>query len=150
MSTFTYRTMGPGVRCHWQIDPHHRTRGSYGYDTEAETRAAEEEEIAKLNSGEWAALGCIVEHQCEKCGDWFEGDSCWGIVTETDGPTLDSFARDQFTLKNSPTCDRCHQAYLLESAAEYLKRVDFEIHGLHNAHYLRVHLQDMAKGLRER
>lgn len=150
MSTFTYRNMGPGVRCHWVYDPHHETRGSYGYDTEAETRAAEDEEIAKLNSGEWAALGCIVEHQCEKCGDWFAGDSCWGIVIEPNGATLDSFARDQFTLKNSPTCDRCHQAYLLESAVEYLKRVDTQIHGLFSASRLALHLMDMAKELRKR
>jgi hypothetical protein len=41
-------------------DEDHETRGSYGYDTPEETKAAEDEEIAKLDSGEWTDLGCIV------------------------------------------------------------------------------------------
>lgn len=148
--TYVIRDMGPGVRCHWVFDTDYQTEGSYGLATEAETAEAEAEERAKLDSGEWLALGCVVAHQCEKCGEWFEGDSCWGIVIEPKDETLDGMARYQMTLTNSPTCDRCHQAYLLESAVAYLKLVDSDIHGRLSARAIAIHLEDMAAGLRKR
>ena len=93
MTTYEIRNMAPGVRCHWIYDEIHETRGSYAYETEEETRAAEDEEIAKLESGEWVVLGCIVETQCHHCGEWKERDACWGIVIEPDGAKLDEYAR---------------------------------------------------------
>lgn len=94
MTTFTLREMSPGVRCRWVYDENHETRGSFAYDTDVETRAAEEDELAKLESGDLVALGCIVETQCPSCGEWKAGDSLWGIVIGTDAKELDEFARD--------------------------------------------------------
>lgn len=125
MEVFAIRDMGNGVRCRWVHDEHHETRGSYGYDTEEETRAAEDHELAQLESGAWVALGCIVERECryeerhevEGTGEdmqrlapgsprpflgegthWHETDSCWGIVIEPDHAKLDEMARWQFGL----------------------------------------------------
>jgi hypothetical protein len=63
-------------------DSQHETRGSYAYDTEQETRAAENEELAKLESGEWIVVGFVAYDGCEACGHLSEFDSCWGIVCE--------------------------------------------------------------------
>lgn len=63
-------------------DQHYQTRGSYGYDTEEETKAAEDYEIERLNSGQWVALGAIRETRCAACGSWEVADSLWGIVVE--------------------------------------------------------------------
>ena len=85
-------------------DDQHETRGSYGLATEAETTAAEDEEIAKLESGEWIVLGCIVaepctrahgEH-CQDCNGWDETDSCWGIVIQDDYATVEAYVRTMF------------------------------------------------------
>jgi len=88
--------MGDGVRVRWVHDEHHETRGSYGYETEEATRAAEDEEIAKLASGEWVVLGCIVEEQCGACSEWRERDSVWGVVIEPDDVKLDEYATWSF------------------------------------------------------
>lgn len=94
MQVYAIREMSPDVRCRWVHDEMHETRGSYAYDTDAETRAAEDEEIANLASGEWVVLGCIVEKRCPTCDTWSETDSLWGIVVKCDAD-LDALARDQ-------------------------------------------------------
>jgi hypothetical protein len=77
-----------GCRYRFFYDDHYETRGNYAYDTEEETKAAEDEEIAKLESGEYTVLGYIRDERCthpahcQKCDGWVEVDSCWGIVTE--------------------------------------------------------------------
>ena len=63
-------------------DHNHETEGSYAYDTEEETHAAEDHERDKLESGEWVALGFVKEEKCSKCGGWDHVDSLWGIVIE--------------------------------------------------------------------
>ena len=98
MRTRTVRDMSPTVRCRWVYDETHETRGSYGYSTEEETRAAEDEELAKLASGEWVVLGCIIEKKMA-CGEYHEADSLWGIVIEPDDAKLDEFARDSMDLE---------------------------------------------------
>jgi hypothetical protein len=77
-----------GSRYRFFYDDQHETRGSYAYETEEETKAAEDEEIAKLESGEWTVLGyirderCTQATHCQKCDGWLDVESCWGIVTE--------------------------------------------------------------------
>ena len=84
-------------------DEHYETRGSYAYDTEEETRAAEDEEIANLASGKWVVLGIIVLLQrphCVTCNcppekwPWVEIDSLWGIVIENNTEAVERFARE--------------------------------------------------------
>jgi hypothetical protein len=75
-------------RYRWVFDEQHQTIGSYGYDTEEETKAAEDEEIEKLNSGEWVVLGLIHERRCLACKQWEHIDSLWGIVVENDDTKL--------------------------------------------------------------
>lgn len=95
-------------------DEDHETKGSYAYDTEEETKAAEDEEIEKLNSGEWVVLGCIVtepckgvsctdgldEHEviehCPCCRGRQEVDSLWGIVIENDTRKAEEYAKECF------------------------------------------------------
>lgn len=70
------------------FDEDHETRGSYGYETEEETRAAEDEEIEKLESGEWVVLGFIIEQRCPRCKSWDTPEdsrqdiSVWGVVID--------------------------------------------------------------------
>lgn len=81
-------------------DEDHETRGSYSYDTEEETRAAEDEEIRKLNSGEWVVLGCIVtapcssKKHCEACPGRHEVDSLWGIVVDNSNREAERVAKE--------------------------------------------------------
>lgn len=72
-------------------DEIYETRGSYSYDTEEETRAVEDEEIANLASGKWVAVGVIVTMPCPghdggphcgACAGFIDVDSLWGIVCE--------------------------------------------------------------------
>jgi molecular chaperone HtpG len=46
------------------------------------TKAAEDYEMAKLDSSEWAAFGLILESPCNLCGTFVEDDSLWGYVTD--------------------------------------------------------------------
>jgi len=85
--------MSDTVRCRWVYDGLYQTRGSYGLGTEEETRAAEDEELAMLDSGNWVALGCIVETLCPTCGEWRHIDDLWGIVIDPNDEALDRFAR---------------------------------------------------------
>jgi hypothetical protein len=90
-------------------DEDHETRGSYAYDTEEATKAAEDEELEKLNSGEWVVLGCIVTKpceglsddkgghmpgHCEACSGTVEVDSLWGIVIENSTAKAEAYAKE--------------------------------------------------------
>lgn len=72
------------MRVRWVYDDEiYQTRGSYAYDAEEETKAAEENEIYMLDRGEWVVLGYIVEKlMCDKCKTYEQTDSLWGIVIE--------------------------------------------------------------------
>lgn len=77
---------GRTYRVVWDED--HETRGSYSYDTEEETKAAEDEEIRNLESGKWVVVGCIVTRpcpgpHCNACAGTVEEDSLWGIVCDS-------------------------------------------------------------------
>ena len=63
-------------------DGTYESHGSFAYDTEAETRAAEEHEAGKLARSEWVALGRIHERVCPSCKQYEITDSLWGIVVE--------------------------------------------------------------------
>jgi len=77
---------------HYRVvhDEAYQTRGSYAYDTEEETRAAEEHELERLASGAWVVVGCIVtepcdnDHHCSSCTGRVEVDSLWGMVIPDD------------------------------------------------------------------
>lgn len=84
-------------------DYYHQTRGFYALDTEEETKAAEDEELSKLESGEWIALGVIVtipcegsgalagkRTHCEACQGSVEDTSLWGIVIANDPTTWEN------------------------------------------------------------
>ncbi len=101
MTDFIVRKMTDRVRCRWIYDEDYQTVGSYGLDSEEETKAAEDHEIAKLGSEEWLALGCIVEHLCPTCGGWTQGDSLWGIVIKPEMEAIDTFARDSLDLRET-------------------------------------------------
>ncbi len=91
-----------GKRYRFVPDENYRTRGSYAYDTEEETRAAEDAEIEKLESGEWTVVGCLVlepcdipgERHCEGCSGWTETDSLWGIVVDSTNKAMEQFVKD--------------------------------------------------------
>jgi hypothetical protein len=71
------------VRVRFVYDEEYQSEGSYAYDTEEETAAAVKEEQDKLNSGDYVALGAIVQHKCPCCEEWTSGDSLWGIVADS-------------------------------------------------------------------
>ena len=71
-----------GQRVRVVCDEDYQTVGSYAYETEAETKAAEAFEIAKLESYEWVPLGLILESPCGSCGTFITDDELWGYVTE--------------------------------------------------------------------
>ena len=102
MSLHTYYEFDhDGKRYRFVYDEMHETRGSYAYDTEEETKAAEDEEIAKLESGEWVVLGVIVTEpcagpHCAACAGRVETDSLWGIVIENSIQAVEAFARHGF------------------------------------------------------
>ena len=91
---FATRKLGRDIRAVWYFDLDYQTRGSYWLGTEAATRAAEDEEIAALKSGDLVALGCVLERHCSRCDEWRECDSMWGIVIAPDNNELDVFARE--------------------------------------------------------
>ena len=86
----------PGERVRWVFDPCHETVGSYAYETEEETRAAEEWELERLEDGRLVALGCIQERKCERCSQWEEIDALWGIVIEPNTAKLREFFKGSF------------------------------------------------------
>ena len=101
MDTFMIRdSEKPGIRFRWVYDPDYRTRGSYSYDTEEETKAAEDWELERLDDGRLVALGCIVQKKCGECGEWRDGDSLWGIVIEPEAEKLDVFASENMDIES--------------------------------------------------
>lgn len=97
----TFEHAGHQFRLYY--DTIYATRGSYAYETEEETKAAEDEEIAKLDSGEWVVIGfqeykpCPCDKACPNCDGWTETDnSCWGIVVEYDIPTMEALVKTEF------------------------------------------------------
>lgn len=94
MDTFHTQEIDANTRVRWVWDGMYETRGSYAYDTEEETKRAEDEELAKLESGEWAALGMIVETRCPHCNLWKEHESVWGVVIDVNTEALDGFAAE--------------------------------------------------------
>ena len=76
-------------------DTYHETRGSYAYDTEEETRKAEDEELSKLASGDWVVVGIIqTEHACEDCSHVV--DSIWGNVGPDSLTDFKAYAQESF------------------------------------------------------
>lgn len=69
-----------------------------------------QDEISKLESGEWVVLGCIVTTRCKGVTNRVRGkishcsgctgigseDSCWGIVVENDKDVAEITAREMF------------------------------------------------------
>ena len=88
-------------------DKIHDTRGSYGYATPEETKAAEDEEIAKLDAGEWVVLGCIVTEPCPAnehclcCSGSHEVDALWGIVIDNSHKAAEAFVKENMAC---PSC----------------------------------------------
>jgi hypothetical protein len=85
---------GDGLRVLVVYDQSHETRGSYGYDTEEETKAAEDEEMRKLHSGEWVVLGFVLERKCSECATWITEDSLWGVVIENSEAKIREHLKD--------------------------------------------------------
>lgn len=99
---------GKHFRLVWDED--HQTRGSYALDTEEAIQAAEDEEIEKLESGEWVVLGCIVTRSCkgetrssmdgpevshcEACSGTVQVDSLWGSVIENSTEKAESYFKE--------------------------------------------------------
>jgi len=70
-----------------------------------------QEELSKLDSGEWVALGCLVydpcpgveptrdmvDLHCPCCSGWTssEVDSLWGIVIDNDPSEAEKFVREE-------------------------------------------------------
>ena len=82
--------LSAGSRLRVVIDEVYEARGSYGFDTEEETKAAEDHEQAMLDSAQWIVVGGIHEERCGECSEWREVDSLWGIVTENDGTVTET------------------------------------------------------------
>ena len=76
-----------GISVRWYYDEDYTPIGSFGYDTEEETKAAERQECGMLDSGEYVALGCVIMD--DEKGD--QVDSLWGIVTPDDEDSLVEF-----------------------------------------------------------
>ena len=76
-----------GCRVEWYYDEDHLTRGSYAYDTEAETAAAEDYELEKLRSGAWVVLGYQTFTPAGM------DDSLWGCVVEASAAALVDLAK---------------------------------------------------------
>lgn len=68
-----------GVTVRWVYDEHYQTEGTYAFDTDEETRAAEKWEQERLENGTFTVLGCVIE---DEAGEHL--DSLWGIVIEHD------------------------------------------------------------------
>ncbi len=75
-------------------DTEYTPEGSFAYDTPEETARAEREERADLESGEYVAVGVIVETACSTCGTWEHSDSVWGCVTKNDARGALAIARE--------------------------------------------------------
>lgn len=76
-----------GISVRWYYDEDYTPFGSFAYDSEEETKAAERQEAGMLDSGEYVALGCVIMD--DEKGDTV--DSLWGIVTADDEDSLVEF-----------------------------------------------------------
>ena len=84
--------LGPTDRVKWVWDAEYSTSfAPFLYKTDEKVKAAEAEEIDKLEMGELVALGCILETRCSECGKWRQVDSLWGIVIGSDEKDLVEF-----------------------------------------------------------
>ncbi len=113
-----------GVSVKWVFDADYETRGSYGYETAEETRAAEDFELERLESGEWVALGCVIEGR-----DGTKLDSLWGIVIEPDSVKLAEYFGHSMASPSAPAeAERLYHAAQaeLERAAEELIRAKLD------------------------
>lgn len=91
-------------------------REMHGSEPEADCDRFANEEYEKLESGEWIALGVVVEARCEGlvsagcegvdcshpklhcpcCSQWRETDeTCWGIVIESGTEAIEKFVADE-------------------------------------------------------
>lgn len=100
MYVYTVTNETENSRVRWVHDEGYQTVGSYAYDTEEETREAENYEIEQLSTGNWVALGAVVETRCPTCNQWGETDSLWGIVVPID-EDLESYAKSSLALPQS-------------------------------------------------
>jgi len=73
-----------GFSVHWYFDIDYSPFGSFAYDTDEETKDAEQREADKLNSGEYVALGCVIKDDVRG----YEEDSLWGIVVRPNEKAL--------------------------------------------------------------
>ncbi len=93
-----HETTKGDFRVIWSFDEPHETRGSYGYDTEEETKAAEDHEIAQLSSGNWVALYATAQRRspcdCPECSGWHTTETLHGIVIDNSESAFDLFARE--------------------------------------------------------
>ena len=94
------------ARIAWYWDEHYSPFGSFAYDTEAETKAAERAEIDALDRGDLFPYGGVIEMRadycaCPECNNWHTGDSCWGIVYEPGA--FEAMARDTFGIEIKET-----------------------------------------------
>ncbi len=72
-------TLADGRRITWYWDEDY---DPFYWESEGgSTRADCEREAEKLASGEFVALGYIVEKHCSHCDTWSHDDSVWGFVT---------------------------------------------------------------------
>ena len=91
MEIFARWILSDGRRVIWQYDEDYQTVGSYAYETDEETKKAEEWELERLQDGRLVALVFCIESKCETCGHWAPVDSLCGIVIEPDEATLKKF-----------------------------------------------------------
>lgn len=70
-------------RVRWVYDTEYSPEDSWGLP-EPDNSIAIENEKKELESGNFVALGAIVETKCEKCGNWDQYDSLWGIIVNVD------------------------------------------------------------------
>jgi hypothetical protein len=101
MSFHTYQRidLGSGVTAHWVHDEDYHPE--FALDTPEETEAAEKHEQEMLDSGDYLALGCVIETACECCGGTVLHDSLWGIVVNS-SDCLETYARENMELPERP------------------------------------------------
>lgn len=101
MNEYKTRQIDENTRVQWVYDEEYQTVGHYAYDTEEETKKAEDWELERIRDGRLVALGAIVQHRCAHCDQWRDGDSLWGIVVKGNDEELDSFATHDLDLSES-------------------------------------------------
>ena len=86
-------------RVRWYNDETHETVGSYGYDTEQETKDAENHELEMLDRGDWVVLFAKASTKedcnCPDCDGWHNTDTLCGIVVPNNDKAISQFAKDE-------------------------------------------------------